>query len=115
MGPKRKAPLMFTTIRWQAIAHVSDSKTTLEGDEVDPWLVFPRSVMEQVDYGVQRGGLDCRVVEYVGVDNRKVGVIIFLSAGHRDIACYAVKFDKNTRVTQPQEREQTQSRKTSVH
>lgn len=94
---KTRPALIYTTSRWQAIAHISGGKTAIEARYPDPWTLFPIRIMKQVDYGIANGGLECFVVEYDAADKTPLGVIMYLRAGRLDVACYAIRYDMKTR------------------
>lgn len=90
---ERKMPLFFTVSAWAAVSHISPYKVALEYAYPDPYDVFPGRVMRMVDYGINHGGLDCRVVEYATGEGTVVGCILYLTAGKQAIGCYAMRYD----------------------
>lgn len=72
------------------MAYISQM-TVLEDGEVDPWTFFPSYVMKAVDYGIALG-LECHVMRYrLANSGAKVGVIMSLYAGEREIGNYVTK------------------------
>ena len=93
-----RTALLFTQSRWHAISHISgvgvDASTAVECGYPDPWEVFPFRVMRMVDYGIQHAGLECFVIEYKSASTgKRLGVILYLFMGERDVGCYAWRDD----------------------
>lgn len=91
-------PLLFTTSKWNAISHISGNSVAVEASYPNPYEIFPRRVMQSVDYGIKNGGLECRVVEYESPDGKILGTILYLTAGARSIGCYAMRFNADEAI-----------------
>lgn len=94
MVGKPRPALIYTTSVWQAIAHISGKHTAQEARFPNPWEIFPIRVMRQVDYGIANAGLECNVVEYDDLQGNPLGTILYLRAGSKQVACYAMRYDE---------------------
>ncbi len=90
-GLRRREPLLFTTSRWNALAHVSQGFTAIEHGHSQDVEGFPFRAVRAAMYGVEKGGLDYVVTSYVSADGVPLGRVLFLSSGRNLVGCYALR------------------------